>query len=261
VQDQLEKPGGMEDVLEWIPFSDRLPWLANVAPDKDELAAKVGQAVSRTGAFLVDGLASFTRGTATFLLDLFILLYAMFFFLISGREVLDRILYYLPMPPEHEEELVERFVSVSRATLKGSLVIGVLQGGLAGLAFWAAGVGGAAFWGTVMAVLSVIPGVGAPIVWVPAAIWLFVSGETGAAVGLTVWCATLVGSIDNVLRPRLVGADAKMPDLLILLGTLGGISLFGPVGFLLGPIVAALFVTIWEIYGHAFRDVLPPVTV
>ena len=112
--------------------------------------------------------------------------------------------------------------------------------------------------GTVMALLSVIPGIGAPLIWVPAALWLLVEGQTGAAIGLTVWCAAVVGSVDNLLRPRLVGGDTQMPDLLILLSTLGGIVLFGPVGFSLGPIVAAVFVTMWQLYGRAFSGLLPP---
>ncbi len=260
IEEQLQDEAPFADLLAWVPFQDRFPDLAGIAPDRDELVARVGEAVSNAGRFLVNGVASVTRGTATFLLDLFILLYAMFFFLMQGREILDRILYYVPLANDDETALVERFTSVTRATLKGSLVIGVLQGGLAGIGFWVAGIQGAAFWGTIMAVLSVIPGVGAPLVWVPGVLWLFAVGEVGAAAGLAIWCATVVGTIDNLLRPRLVGADAKMPDLMILLGTLGGISLFGPAGFVIGPVVAAMFVTIWEMYGEAFREVLPPLS-
>jgi predicted PurR-regulated permease PerM len=111
-----------------------------------------------------------------------------------------------------------------------------------------------------MAVLSIIPGVGAAIVWIPAVVYLFVIGKTVTAIGLFVWCVAVVGTVDNILRPRLVGRDTKMSDLLILLGTLGGILLFGAVGFIIGPIVAALFVTVWEIYGIAFKDYLPAVS-
>lgn len=260
VERQLQGGQDLGEILAWVPFADDLPWLEGLAPERDQLVAKAGEAISRTGSFLVSGLAAFTKGTATFFLDLFILLYAMFFFLRGGGALLDRILHYVPLRREDEDLLIDRFTSVTRATLKGSLLIGVAQGGLAGLAFAAAGIPAAAFWATVMAVLSVIPGIGAPIVWLPAAIWLFADGQVGTAVALTVWCGAVVGSIDNVLRPRLVGSDARMPDLLILLGTLGGIALFGPIGFILGPIVAGLFVTIWEFYGRAFGSFLPPAT-
>jgi predicted PurR-regulated permease PerM len=226
-------------------------------PYQSQIVAKAGEFAGLVGQFLIDGLAGATRGTAQFLLLLFLMLYAMFFFLRDGHETLSRILYYMPLRNEDELRLVDRFASVTRATLKGTLVVGGAQGALAGLAFWAAGIPGAAFWGTIMAVLSIIPGLGTALVWIPAAIWLYLSGETGAAIGLTIWCAAVVGSVDNVLRPRLVGRDTRLSDLLILLSTLGGLMLFGPEGVLIGPILGALFVTVWELYGEAFADFLP----
>ena len=135
----------------------------------------------------------------------------------------------------------------------------MLQGALAGLGFWAAGIDGAAFWATVMAILSVVPGIGAALIWVPAVIYLFITGQGLAGTLLLAWCAAVVGTVDNILRPVLVGKDAKMPDLLILVGTLGGLFLFGAVGFIVGPIVCGLFLTVWEIYGATFKDILPPV--
>jgi len=152
---------------------------------------------------------------------------------------------------------VEKFLSVSRATLKGTLIIGILQGGLAGGAFAVVGLDGAAFWGTIMVVLSIVPGIGTALVWFPAVIYLFAVGQTAAAIGLFVWCAAVVGTVDNVLRPWLVGKDTKMPDLLILLGTLGGLVVFGAKGIVIGPIVAALFITVWDLYAVAFKDYLP----
>ena len=159
---------------------------------------------------------------------------------------------------EDEEEIVERFVSVTRATLRGSLLIGGLQGLLTGIGFAVAGVPGAAFWGTIVVVLSVIPGIGAPIVWLPAVFWLLATGDWVMAAGLAFWSALIVGSVDNLLRPKLVGSDASMSDLMIMVSTLGGISLFGPAGFIVGPIVAAVFVTLWNVYGRAFSESLPP---
>jgi predicted PurR-regulated permease PerM len=254
VQEQIANPDEVTRRLLQLPFADRIEALL---PERERVLEGIGNAVSAMSSVLVDGVAAAGRMTATFFLQLFIMLYALFFFLMDGAQVMDRIRYYLPLEEDDENELIERFVSVTRATLKGSLMIGGIQGLLAGLAFWAAGIHGAAFWGTVMMVLSVIPGVGAPLIWVPAAVWLFATGQTAAGIGLTAWCGVVVGSVDNVLRPRLVGNDAKMSDLMILLSTLGGITLFGAVGFVLGPIVAAVFVTIWEVYGRAFAHVLP----
>ncbi len=148
---------------------------------------------------------------------------------------------------------------MTRATLKGTLVIGVIQGTLAGLAFAVVGIEGALFWGTIMAVLSIIPAVGAAVVWIPAVIYLLSSGQVFAGLGLLLWCGIVVGSSDNILRPILVGKDTKMPDLLVLLSTLGGIGVYGALGVIIGPIIAALFLTVWALSGEAFKAVLPEV--
>jgi predicted PurR-regulated permease PerM len=156
--------------------------------------------------------------------------------------------------------MLSQFASITRATVKGTLVIGVIQGGLGGIAFWVAGIEGAALWGTIMTILSIVPGIGAPLVWVPFVIFLYVNGQYLTATLLLVWCGAVVTTIDNFLRPVLVGRDSEMPDLLILIGTLGGLFLFGPIGFIVGPIICGLFLTVWDIYGTTFREVLPPVT-
>jgi predicted PurR-regulated permease PerM len=234
----------------------RIPVVGRLLPNRAELSAYATSIASRTGSVLFGTFIDATRGTLNFLLQLFIVLYSLYFFL-TGPDVLKRMMSYTPLSAEEEERLLERFVSVTRATLKGSLLIGVLQGALAGMAFWVAGVPGAAFWGTVMVVLSIIPAVGAGLVWIPAVIYLFLAGSVAPAFGLLAWCALVVSTVDNFLRPRLIGRDARMSDLLILLSTLGGIVLFGAVGFVVGPIIAALFVTVWQIYGEVFRDWLP----
>ena len=187
------------------------------------------------------------------------MLYTMFFFLMDGDKLLHKILYYLPLHDQDERRMLDKFTSVTRATLKGTAVIGLLQGTLAGMAFWVVGIPSSVFWGTIMAVLSIIPGIGTALVWVPAVIILAAGGNYLKAVGLCLFCALVVGSIDNLLRPVLVGKDTQMHELMIFFGTLGGIIMFGIMGMIIGPIVAALFVTIWEIYGVAFKDILPQV--
>jgi len=237
----------------------RFPALADYVPSQEELLQHVGTAAKSAGSFLVTVLSRMTATTAAFILNLFVMLYAMFFFFKDGKKILERIFYYLPLSDEDETGMLARFSSITRATIKGTVVIGIIQGTLAGIAFWMAGIQGAAFWGTIMTILSIVPGIGAALVWVPAVIILFISGQYVAATLLLAWCAAVVGTIDNFLRPALVGRDAKMPDLLILVGTLGGLFLFGPIGFIVGPIVCGLFLTVWDIYGATFKEVLPPV--
>jgi predicted PurR-regulated permease PerM len=246
--------GRIQELQAWV---GRYPLIQRWLPPSEQLMGRARELAERTGGVLFGTLAAATRSTLNFFLQLFVLLYATFFFLVGGRALLRRIVGYLPLSPTEEDRLLERFVSVARATLKGSLLIAIVQGGLGGLGFWVAGVPAPAFWGTVMVVLSLIPAVGAALVWIPAVIYLLLQGSVLAGLGLLAWSALVVGTVDNFLRPRLVGRDARMPDLLILLSTLGGIFLFGAVGFVVGPIIAALFVTVWHIYGEAFSEWLP----
>jgi predicted PurR-regulated permease PerM len=225
-------------------------------PYQSQILERVGGVAAQLGRTVVDVLAAATRGTLRFLLLLVVTLYASFFFLRDGGAIREHILSYAPLSSEEKERMVERFVSVSRATLKGILLIGSLQGTLGGVAFAVAGITGAAFWGTMMALCSMIPGVGTALVWIPTAFYLIAQGRRTAAIGIVLWFVLVVGMIDNFLRPRLVGKDTKLPDLLILISTLGGIFLYGAAGIVVGPLVAALFVTIWDIYGIEFRGYL-----
>jgi predicted PurR-regulated permease PerM len=256
VQEHLG-PGSTFNAHDWLV--ERFPALAPYVPDQAQILETAGRAAKAAGAFLVASATEFTAGTAVVLLNLFVMLYAMFFFFRDGKQIVKKIFYYMPLSHDDEMLLLERLTSVTRATIKGTVVIGIIQGTLAGFGFWFAGIDGSAFWGTIMAVLSIVPGIGSALVWVPAVIYLFITGQTLSATLLLAWCVAVVGTIDNVLRPTLVGKDAKMPDLLILIGTLGGLFLFGAIGFIVGPIVCGLFLTVWEIYGATFKEILPPV--
>jgi predicted PurR-regulated permease PerM len=244
---KIEEPGGS---LDWIPFWDQLE------PYREQITQKLGEIAGAVSAFLVNRLSAAAQGAITFFFDLFIMLYSMFFFLMHGREVRDQVMRLFPLEEADKDLLLDKFVSVSRATIKGTLVIGIVQGGLAGLAFAVVGIKGAVFWGTVMAVLSIIPGIGTALVWVPAVIYLFAIGQTGPAIGLFLWCAIVVGTADNFLRPLLVGKDTEMPDLLVMLSTFGGLTLFGAIGLVLGPVIGAVFIAMWQIYSRTFGEVL-----
>lgn len=230
------------------------PDLQKLLPYQDAIMEKAGELASEAGSFVAQGLADSAKGTAEFFLMLFVMLYAMFFFLIDGRMIIDEVLRFTPLSADDKTRLLGTFASVGRATIKGTVIIGLVQGALAGLAFWIAGIGGAVFWGVVMGVLSVLPGIGAALVWVPAVIFLGLDGQVGAAVGVGLWCAVVVGTADNVLRPLLIGKDTEMPDLLVLLTTLGGLALFGFPGLVIGPLIGALYVAVWKLWGSAVDE-------
>lgn len=253
VQAQLSSPMAFSDRLSQVPFYEQ------ILPYRETIFQKTGELVAAMSQFLVNGLQAATMGTINFIFLIAILLYTMFFFLMDGHKLLEKILFYMPLEDADEQRLLTRFTSVARATIKGTAIIGIIQGGAAGIAFAFAGIPSSVFWGTVMTVLSILPGIGTALVWVPAAFWLAAKGAWITAAALAIFCGLVVGSVDNVLRPRLVGKDTEMHDLLILFSTLGGIAMFGIIGFIIGPIIAALFVTIWDIYGVVFKDVLPQV--
>ena len=250
LQRMVDQPGEVETRLRALPGFDR------IEPYRGPILRKAGELVGSTGSFLVNAISATTVATAVFFFQFVVMLYTMFFFLIGGPGLLRSVLAYLPLTEGDKERMVERFVSVTRATLKGSVLIGIAQGTLAGLAFWVVGIDGALFWGAMMAVLSIIPGIGGALVWVPTAIVLLATGEVWRGLGLAAFCALGVGSVDNLLRPILVGRDTQMHELMIFFSTLGGLLVFGAMGFIVGPILAALFLTAWEMFGSAFRSEL-----
>jgi len=253
VKQTIEQPDRITAYLHHLPFYDEL------VPYREIILEKAGKVVGEISKWIVGGLSQATLGTANFLFMTFVFLYTMYFFQMDGVKLIRKILYYLPLNSDDESLMLNKFTSVTRATIKGTLLIGILQGGLAGGAFAVAGIDNAVFWGTVMAVLSIIPSVGSALVWGPAVIILIMQGNVGSGVGLLIFCAVVVGSLDNVLRPILVGKDTKMHELMIFFGTLGGIMMFGIAGIFIGPLIASLFVTIWELYGVTFSDYLPEV--
>ncbi|MBK1721936.1 AI-2E family transporter [Thiocystis violacea] len=251
--------GAMQDPASLAAYLQHLPFYDQVMAHRDLILQQAGTVASLLSKLLVDWVSSATLGTANFIFMAFVLLYSMYFLQMDGPKLVERILYYLPLKTSDERLMLEKFTSVTRATLKGSLLIGLLQGTLAGIAFAFAGINNSVFWGTVMAVLSVIPNVGAALVWIPAVIILIAQGDTATGVMLGLFCGLIVGSLDNVLRPILVGKDTKMHELMIFFSTLGGIFMFGLAGLFIGPLIASLLISIWEIYGVEFADVLPDV--
>jgi predicted PurR-regulated permease PerM len=239
--ENLDLPAIEKSLPSWIPFKvDFAEWSATIA-------TKVGQAAGQIADFFVTALSQATRGTVRFFLNLFIMVYAMIFFLPQKTNMFIQLLAHTGLPEDTQKSLGTRVISISRATIKGTFLIGVTQGFLGGLGFWATGLSGAAFWGCVMAVLSVIPGIGPTLVLIPGIIVLAANDQYIAAIGLAAWTGLAVTTVDNLLRPILVGRDTQMPDLLVLVSTFGGLAAFGAVGLVLGPVIAGLFITIWSV--------------
>lgn len=199
------------------------------------------------------------QNTVAFFLNTAMMLYVAFFMLRDGKQMIASFKVTFPLDDEHETQLFTKFSEVIRATVKGNMVIGMVQGVLGGVAFWIVGIEAALLWGVMMAIAALIPAVGAALIWLPAAIYLFVVGETVSALGLALFGGLVISMIDNILRPILVGRDTKLPDYIVLLSTLGGLALFGLHGFVVGPLIAALFFTLWSMFVSEFSDSAPEI--
>jgi len=197
------------------------------------------------------------QGTVIFFVHLALMLYVAFYMLRDGRRLVGQVIRALPLGDEREHLLISKFAEVTRATVKGNLVVAAVQGTLGGVIFALLGIHGALLWGVVMAMLSLIPMVGAGLIWAPVAVYLFAVGEWGHGLILAAFGAGVIGLVDNVLRPVLVGRDTRLPDYVVLLSTLGGFVLFGINGFVIGPLIAALFVAFWEIFVREFNPSEP----
>lgn len=253
VQSFIEEPSSVSQLLVKIPYYDQ------ILPYRDIIIQKAGQLVGTISTFLIDSLSSFTKVTIDIVFSSVVMLYVMFYFLTMGDLLLEKILLFFPLDDKNEQRLLQRFTSVTRATIKGTVIIGIIQGTICGIAFAIVGINGPVFWGSLMAITSIIPAFGTALIWGPALLLLLLKSQFVSAVILLVLCGAVAGNLDNLLRPRLVGKDTEMHDLFVLFGTLGGISMFGIIGIIIGPIVTALFITVWAIYSDVFMEYLPDV--
>jgi predicted PurR-regulated permease PerM len=243
LENQLRDPTGFLDALPaWL----RLP--EQIEPYTARVIEQLGRSLGAIGRYVVQYMTAAGQGTVGLVIKGFVLLYAMFFFLIWGPSMFDSLLRNLPLSADDRYHIIHKGLSVTRATLKGILIIGVVQGVMVGVAFAVAGLDSAVFWGALVVPISAMPLIGPPIIWGPAGIYLIAQGDVIAGVGLLVWGAAVVGTVDNILRPRVVGGDTAMPDLVILVSTLGGLGTFGPVGLILGPVLAGVLITVMDIY-------------
>jgi predicted PurR-regulated permease PerM len=204
-----------------------------------------------TSQFLAARALSVGQTTFEFIVSLFVMLYLLFFLLRDGDELAAHIRRAIPLREEHRRALIEKFTVVVRATVKGNIVVAILQGALGGLIFWVLGIHAPILWGVVMAVFSLLPALGTALVWAPVAIYLLATGAWWQGIVLIAFGVLVIGLVDNVVRPVLVGKDTRMPDYVVLISTLGGIAIFGVNGFLIGPVIAAMFIAAWDIVREA----------
>ncbi|MCQ9328810.1 AI-2E family transporter [Pelistega suis] len=195
---------------------------------------------------LATELVSFSQNTFSFLISVGIMMYLLFFFIRDGSSIQGNLTRLVPLSYEHKVHLFEKFITVVRATVKGNMLVAVVQGALGGFIFALLGIQGALLWGVIMAFLSLLPAVGAAIIWFPVAIYFLVSGSYWEGGILIAYGFCVIGLADNLLRPMLVGKDTKLPDYLVLISTLGGLTAFGINGFVIGPLLAALFIAFWD---------------
>jgi predicted PurR-regulated permease PerM len=229
------------------------PWAANLverfAPaDLSTVQERVSGLLTGALQFLGSQALNLGQNTLAFVLSTFVMLYLLFFLLRDGEALAARIRAAVPLSPDRRDSLARRFTVVIRATIKGSLIVSVVQGTLGGLMFWALGIPAAVLWGALMALFALLPAVGPAVVWIPFAVYLIAVGAFWKGVGLAVYGIVVIGLVDNLLRPMLVGRDTRMPDYLVLISTLGGIAVFGLNGFIIGPVIAAMFMAVWELF-------------
>ena len=223
-------------------------WLEGV--DLNAMRERIGATAVQASQAVAGRAVTIGQGTARFFISAGIMLYVLFFLFRDGVEIARSIRAALPLSDDYSARLLARFTTVVRATVKGNFIIAAIQGAIGGVTFWLLGIEAALLWGVLMAVLSLLPAVGAALVWVPAAAWLLLNGQVASGVVLIVVGVGVIGLVDNLLRPPLVGKDTRLPDYVVLVSTLGGLSVFGINGFVIGPLIAALFIASWEL----FRD-------
>lgn len=227
-------------------------WAQSYLRDNDfdtvtSIREKLSGVALSAGRYLAGSALVIGKNTLSLTINFCLMVYLLFFLLKDGSQLVHKIFHAIPLTDKIKRRLFQKFSGVSRATVKGTLVVAIVQGALGGFGFWFAGINGSLLWGSIMAFMSLIPAVGTALIWVPAVIYLFSSGEIITAVMLTAYFVVVVGLADNILRPLLVGKDTRMPDYLILLTTLGGLQFFGINGFILGPMIAGLFISSWNL--------------
>lgn len=243
----------VQGVTTFVQQSFLAPYFATIQETWTTYAANATKTLS---GLVFSNVKSITQNSVRFFFQLFILFYTLYYFFKDGEHMLKRLMHLSPLGEQYERMLYERFRSTSSATLKSSFVVGGVQGILGGLLFWITGIQGAFVWGVLMTVLAMIPAVGTVLVWLPAGLIMLALGNVWQGLTVLIVGALVISTIDNIIRPPLVGKGAQMHPMMVLFSTLGGIFLFGVSGFVIGPIIAALFLSVMSIYEYYYKNEL-----
>ena len=222
--------------------------LQGIFPTTIDVSADVNQYVEQGLNWLIQQLGPLFKNVAIAMLDVFVFLVALYYLFKDGQKFKEEAIKLSPLQDVHDETIADKLAIAVNSVIKGSLAVAFVQGVLATIGLLMFGVPNAALWGSVAALTALIPGIGTSLVLIPAIVYLVLHGEIMYAIGLLLWGMLVVGMADNVLRPIIVERGVKLHPFLILLSILGGIGLFGPIGFLLGPLVLSLLFVLLEIY-------------
>ncbi len=221
--------------------------------DEAVLISKGTEVVRGITSYIVDHLKDLTQNTLGLLVQFAIMFYTLFYFVRDGERFLRMAGKVIPLEAGQIKFLFERFIVTAHSTLKVTLIIGGIQGTLGGIVFFATDVEGALVWGLLMILASIVPAVGCSIIWAPAGIIMVLTGHIWEGVLILAFGFLVISTIDNLLRPILIGKDVELHSLLIFLSTLGGIVIFGVSGFVIGPVITSLLVALWEMYEEFYR--------
>ena len=214
----------------------------------DAWQARISAGAAQGSQVIASQALTIGQNTFDFLVSFFVMLYLLFFLLRDGAALSTMMREAMPLAKPHTHYLLNKFTTVIRATIKGNVAVAIAQGTLGGLAFWFLGVQGSLLWAVLMAFLSLLPAIGAALIWGPVAIYFLATGHIWEGSVLIFVGVFVIGLVDNILRPLLVGKDTQMPDYIVLMSTIGGIALFGINGFVIGPVIAALFMAAWSLF-------------
>jgi predicted PurR-regulated permease PerM len=233
---------------------DKHPLFARYKLNQELLTGKSSQMLKVISEFIFQHLSAFTQNTILLIIQFAVMLYSLFYFLRDGESLIATVSHYIPVGKRHVNTFINQFLTTAKASLKFTFVIGGIQGFLGGLIFYITGIERALLWGVLMVGFSIVPAVGCSLIWIPAGIIMLFLGHVWQGVTILVFGAVVISSVDNLLRPIILGRDIEMHSLLIFLSTLGGIATLGFSGFVLGPVIASLFLASWRLFLEIYQE-------